>query len=100
MIENYIETRDNEVENMTLDFAKQRLRLELEIKNIKDSIKEVNADAKTEGINVKSVNAALTRLKKLAKQKELERKEEDFYVDAFFDDIDITTMVSELTRKD
>lgn len=100
MVDSYITNRDGEEAQLTMDFAKEMLGHELQIKEIKDAMKEIKADAKSNGIAIKQVNAALAKLKKLATQNPLEAEEEDFLMDKFAEDVDISMMVSQLTAKD
>lgn len=100
MVDKYIVDREVSEENLTIDFAKQMLAYDLEIKEIKEAQKEIKAEAKSEGIAIKQVNAALTKLKKMANQNPLDAEEEDFLVEKFQEDVDISVLISQLTTKD
>lgn len=96
----WIEKRDSDDEQLTMDFAKEILGLDLQIKEINDSKKAIKTDAKANGIAIKQVNSALKKLKDAAKKDPLEEQEEDFYVEKFGQDIEIQAMIAELNRKD
>lgn len=98
--QDWIQNKGDEDEQLTMDFAKELLGLDLQIKEINDSKKAIKADAKSNGIAIKQVTSALTRLKAIAKADPLQTQEEDFYMDKFGGDIDIQMMISELVRKD
>ena len=100
MVNDFIDTRDAEEEQLTMDYVKEILRLELEVKEINDSKKEIKADAKANGIATKQVNAAIKKVKDMAKKNPLETQEEDFYVEKFQEDVDISMLVNELVAKD
>lgn len=100
MVEGFIENRDSQEEELTTEFAVEFLRLEVEIKALKDSQKAIKTDAKSNGIAIKQVNAAINKLKKLATANPLETEEEDFLVDKFQENVDISMLISELTAKD
>ena len=101
MIEKYISV-DREVseENLTNVFAKQMLAYDLEIKEIKEAQKEIKSQAKSEGIAIKQVMAALTMMKKAATANPLDKEEEEFLVEKFSEDVDIGVLIHQLTAKD
>lgn len=99
-ITDFIETRDSEEAQLTTDFAIEFLRIELEIKSMRDSQKEIKADAKSNGIAIKQVTAAINKLKKMASANPLETEEEDFLVEKFQENVDISVLISDLTAKD
>lgn len=100
MVDKYIVDREVSKENLTNDFAKQMLAYDLEIKEIKEAQKEIKAEAKSEGIAIKQVNAALAKMKKAATQNPLDADEEDFLVERFSEDVDIGVLIHQLTVKD
>lgn len=100
MVEEFLQKRADDEEQLTMDFAKELLGLDLQIKEINDSKKAIKADAKSNGIAIKQVTSALKKLKDQAKADPLQAQEEDFYMEKFGADVDISMMISELVRKD
>jgi len=99
MVEKYIVDREVSTENLTIDFAKQMLAYDLEIKEIKEAQGEIKKEAKSEGIAIKQVNAALAKLKKMAKANPLDEEEENFLVEQFQENVDIGVLIHQLTAK-
>lgn len=77
MVEGFIQKRDNEERALTLQFAKEILALQIEKKEIDDSIKAIKADAKANGVLVAKVSKALNDIKKLLKTEPSELSEEE-----------------------
>jgi uncharacterized protein (UPF0335 family) len=62
-----------------ISFIEKTERLEDEKKEVADQIKEVKAEAKAEGFDMKAFNALL----KLRKKSDVEREEEETILDAY-----------------
>lgn len=99
-VNQFLINRDEEETNLTLDYAKQLLALELEVKDLKDDMKEIKADAKSNGVAVMKVNKVLANLKKLAKTKDVDLAEMETIEGVLMNDPDIKTMIATLTKKD
>jgi len=99
-VNNFLINRDEEETQMTLDYAKQLLALELDIKEIKDDQKEIKSEAKANGVAVMKVNKVLANLKKLANAKDTDLLEMESIEGVLMNDVDIKTMIATLTKKD
>lgn len=99
-VNEFLINRDQEETNLTLDYAKQILALEIEIKEIKNDIKEMRADAKANGVAVQKVNKVIANLKKLAKTNDKDISEMETIEGVLMGDVDIRTMITTLTKKD
>lgn len=99
-IQEYLINKDAEETNMTLDFAKALLTLELEIKAIKNDQKEIKNDAKANGVSIQKVAKALKAMKDALKEKPNEVLELEAIESVLNNDVDVRTMISELMRKD
>ncbi len=69
-------SKKSKIEEDTVSFARALLALELQIKEIKDDIKEIKSEAKSEGVDVAKVSKAITALKKALKAKPADQFEE------------------------
>jgi uncharacterized protein (UPF0335 family) len=98
-VDQFLINKNEEETNMTIDYAKRLLTLELEIKGIKDDQKEIKAEAKANGVAVMKVNKVLTNLKKLAKVNDADLSEIETIEGILANDVDIKTMISQLTQK-
>jgi len=47
-----------------LNYAKSILGIEYEITMLREQVKDIKSDAKNDGVSIKSVNAAISRIKK------------------------------------
>lgn len=99
-VQEYLINKDAEETNMTLDFAKALLTLELEIKAIKNDQKEIKNDAKANGVSIQKVAKALKAMKDALKEKPNEVLELEAIESVLNNDVDVRTMISELMRKD
>jgi uncharacterized protein (UPF0335 family) len=99
-VEEFLINRDKEETNMTLDFAKALLALELEIKEIKNDQKAIKTEAKDNGVSVSKVTKALNILKAAMKANDQELLELETIENVLGNDVDIKTQISELIRKD
>jgi len=97
--EEFLINRDREETELTIDFAKQILAIEIEIKEKKNEIKEIKKDAKDEGVSVMKVIKAITQLKYIMKTEDYILDELDEISKALENDIDVKTQISELARK-
>jgi len=100
MTEEFLINRDKEETEMTLQFAKAILSLDMEVKDLKNDQKEIKKEAKANGVSVAKVTKAINLLKAAMKANDgdlLELEEIELVLGA---DVDVKTMLSELTRKD
>lgn len=73
------ETNDDIVAERLTSFLERCERLEQEKSEIQDGIKEVKAEAKSEGFDMKAFNALLN----LRKKSDVEREEEEAVLDTY-----------------
>ena len=99
-VQAFLINKDLEETNMTLDFAKALLALDLEIKDLKTDQKEIKKEAKDNGVSVQKVTKALNLLKAIAKSNDLDLLELETIEEVLGNDVDIKTQISELVRKD
>lgn len=100
MTEQFLVNRDKEETQLTLQFAKAILSLDLEVKDLKNDQKEIKKEAKANGVSVQKVTKAINILKAALKANDndlLELEQIELVLGA---DVDVKTMLSELTRKD
>lgn len=95
----FLINRDEEETNMTLDYAKQLLTLELEIKGIRDDMKAIKDDAKSEGVAVGKVTKAIKLLKDAIKADANDLLELENIEEVLGSNVDIKSMISELVKK-
>jgi len=100
MTNEFLVNRDKEETELTLQFAKALLSIDLEIKDLKNDQKEIKNDAKANGVTVQKVTKALNILKASMKSNDAEKTELEMFEDVLANDVDIKTMISELVRKD
>ena len=98
-VEEFLINQDETETKMTLDFAKQILALEVEIKRIKDDIKEIKKEAKDEGVAVNKVIRVLNQLKRVMKTNQADLNEMEEISLVLENDVDIKTQIAELIRK-
>ncbi len=100
MQEEFIDERTAQEESMIFDYAVEMLKHDLHIKEIKGFQSDIKADAKSNGIAVKQVTAAITQLKKEAKQDDNDARMEDFFTEKLRSNVDVSVMINELVAKD
>jgi len=100
LTEDFMEKRNNEETKKTLDYARALLAIDLEIKGLKDDQKEIKSEAKSEGVQVQKVTKALNALKAAMKSNDTDLIELELIGELLDKDVDIKTMLSELTKKD
>jgi len=90
-----IETIANNEEVMDIfDYAKQIIAAQIEIKAIQDDIKQIKKDARDEGVLVKEIDAAISQLKKEAKQMPGEARITEEVLEKLRDNNDIMNSIS------
>ena len=99
-VSEFLINRDKEETQMTLDYAKALLSLDIEIKEIKDDQKEIKADAKANGVSVMKVNKAIANMKKALNESPSDVSEMESIENVLSNDVDIKTMITNLVRKD
>ncbi len=99
-VQEFLINKDKEETNMTLDFARALLALDLDIKDLKTEQKEIKKDAKDNGVSVQKVTKALNVLKAIAKSNDMELLELETIEEVLGNDVDVKTQISELVRKD
>ena len=100
MVETFIETKKNEEQNLTLQFASEILSHELQKKEINGYIKDIKKDAKGSGILVGQVMNAIKVLKKEMTVTELEKGEEELILALLESDFGIKNQIAKLVEKD
>jgi uncharacterized protein (UPF0335 family) len=100
LTQEFLINKDIEETNMTLDFAKALLALDLEIKDLKTDQKEIKKDAKANGVSVQKVTKALNLLKSVAKSNDMDLLELETIESVLGNDVDIKTQIAELVKKD
>jgi len=99
-VDEFLINRDQDETNMTLDFAKALLALDLEIKDLKSDQKIIKAEAKDNGVSVQKVTKALNILKAAMKANDQEILEIETIEAVLGNDVDVKTQLAELIRKD
>jgi len=99
-VQEFLINRDEEETKLTLDFAKQILALELEIKEIKADQKEIKAEAKANGVSVQKVTKAINQMKAVMKANDMDLLELETIEAVLENDVDIKTQIAELVKKD
>jgi len=99
-VDEFLINRDKEETNLTLDYAKAILALDLEIKEIKKDQKEIKADAKANGVAVQKVAKAIKIMKDMLKANDTDILEIETIEGALNNDVDIKTQLAELVKKD
>lgn len=96
MTEAFLIKRHEDLRTKTLDFTAELLNLELKMRDIKDSIKQIKKEAKVEGIAVKEIMKALAIMKKERKTSEQDKQEVQEILQFLEEQSSITQMVEEL----
>jgi uncharacterized protein (UPF0335 family) len=96
----FLVNRDKEETELTLQFAKQILALELEIKEIKKDQKAIKSEAKDEGVSVQKVTKAINQMKAIMKANDADLTEIEEIESVLGNDVDIRTQIAELVKKD
>jgi uncharacterized protein (UPF0335 family) len=99
MVEEFITEKKDHETKLTLDFAKAILDCEIQKKDIADTVKDIKAEAKAEGILVKQVMKAVTSIKNAKKLTDLEKAEHDDMVELLSSDSDIMFKMETLSIK-
>lgn len=95
--EDFIQDRATKEQNLTIDFAIAILQKEYLKKLIDNDIKEIKADAKSEGIMIKNVQNALKNLKRSLKENgQNELDEEDFLLSVFSSNPEIISIINDI----
>ena len=96
MTEAFLIKRHEDLRAKTLDFTAELLNLELRVRDLKDSIKQIKKEAKVEGIAVKEIMKALAIMKKERKTSEQDKQEVQEMLQFLEEQSSITQMVEEL----
>lgn len=96
MTEAFLIKRHEDLRTKTLDFTAELLNLELRVRDLKDSIKQIKKEAKVEGIAVKEIVKALAIMKKERKTSEQDKQEVQEMLQFLEEQSSITQMVEEL----
>ena len=96
MTEAFLIKRHEDLRTKTLDFTAELLNLELRVRDLKDSIKQIKKEAKVEGISVKEIVKALAIMKKERKTSEQDKQEVQEMLQFLEEQSSITQMVEEL----
>lgn len=96
MTEAFLIKRHEDLRTKTLDFTAELLNLELKMRDLKDSIKQIKKEAKVEGIAVKEIMKALAIMKKERKTSEQDKQEVQEMLQFLEEQSSITQMVEEL----
>lgn len=96
----FLINRDKEETELTLQFAKQLIALDLEIKGIKEDQKVIKKEAKDEGVSVQKVTKAINQMKAIMKANDADLTEIEQIEGVLGNDVDIRTSLAELVRKD
>lgn len=99
MTEAFLIKRDEDLRQKTLDYTAELLNLELKIKEIKESIKELKIEAKVEGVAVKEITKALVIMKKERKTSDQEKQEVQEMLDFLENQSNITKIIEDLITK-
>lgn len=100
MVQEYLIANDKEETQLTLQFAKAIIALDLEIKAIKEDQKEIKKEAKDEGVSVQKVTKAINQMKALMKANDADLTEIEQIENVLGNDVDIRTSLAELCKKD
>ena len=96
MTEAFLIKRDEDLRQKTLDYTAELLNLELKIKEIKESIKELKIEAKVEGVAVKEITKALAIMKKERRTSDQEKQEVQEMLDFLENQNNITKIIEDL----
>lgn len=99
MTEAFLIKRDEDLRQKTLDYTAELLNLELKIKEIKESIKEIKIEAKVEGVAVKEITKALAIMKKERRTSDQEKQEVQEMLDFLENQSNITKIIEDLITK-
>jgi uncharacterized protein (UPF0335 family) len=98
-VKNFIQSRQDDINTMTVDYVKAVIALEKEIKAIKDDIKALTNEAKENQVNTKHAKKAIAKLKYLMKTSQDEINEEDEILSVLQGNGDIISEISQLIQK-
>ena len=99
MIQQKLINNDEEETKLTIDYAKQMLALDLEIKELQDDKKAITTEAKDEGVSVAKVKKVISAMKAAMKANDSDLLEQELMQEVLGDNVDIRTQISELTAK-
>lgn len=98
-VKKFIESRQDQISKMTVDYVKAVIALEKEIKSIKDDIKSITSEAKENQVNTKHAKRAIAKLKYLMKTSQDEINEEDEILSVLQDSGEVIAEISSLIQK-
>ena len=90
---------NDEVRDMVIEFVKRYIRLQLEIKKIKEDIKALKKEFSEQGIPMKICTTAYSMVRKELKDNEGYYEEVAVYKEWMFSSKDVTDLITELDAK-
>ena len=90
---------NDEVRDMVIEFVKRYIRLQLEIKKIKEDIKALKKEFSEQGIPMKICTTAYNMVRKELKDNEGYYEEVAVYKEWMFSSKDVTDLITELDAK-
>ena len=97
--QNHFQEDEEVTDEKLISFAKRVLRIQNEIKELREDVAEVKKEAKTEGIPVAEVNKAVQLLIAEMKQTPSTLSEVDELKVLLLEDVDVKSLLSQLTTK-
>ena len=98
LTEGYLLAKDEDLKKLTLELAIELLNLELKIKETRETIKEIKAEARANGVAVKEVLKALKILKEHLKETKNDDQSVNDLVLIFEKDMNIINSLTILTN--
>lgn len=99
MTEAFLIKKHQDLKEKTLQYTNALLQIELQIKDLKESIKDLKAEAKVEGIAVTEISKALSIMKKERTTSEQEKQEVAEMLEWLESEGTISRIVDDLTTK-
>jgi uncharacterized protein (UPF0335 family) len=88
-----------EAKQLTIEYAKRILEVQLEKKQLDESIKEIKEEAKGEGVAISTLLRTLGKIKNEKKRTDADRIEEDTITEWLSSDKDIDNALTTLMSK-
>lgn len=85
---NTLDVNNQETREMLLEYARRIQVVEKEIEGLKESKKELFADAKSQGFDTKILRKAISEIRKEKNENPLEKSEEELYKELLSDVIE------------
>ncbi len=98
MVDEFLETRLDDENQILIDAVLEILRLELAKKEIAENIKDIKSEAKANGVAIAKVSSALNAVKAEIKRnlKPMDKSEYEMYVDLLSENSQVTGLLSTL----